>query len=252
MRRDFQALLSRLAAAARVPDSEDGCQLSEGRHCAGGWHIMSDGGQGTAYERCPREVAARGEARAAEIPGVQTFESFERLREPEAFAASKQWVAACLEEDPSAKLALIRSENTLTNTGCGKSHLLRASAREIARAGLWVEVATAGDITTVVRGRALYDAGERGAADIAVKHWTAADVFVIEDLGPEETAGPVTAGFLMGLLDNREGKPHALASNLTERELTSRYGPPLVSRFLGGALVPPMRGKDYRRQGSMR
>src|SRR5262249_50903817 len=125
-------------------------------------------------------------------------------------------------------------------------HVLRAAARELARSGRWVEFATALELTAVVRGRALYDPAERAEAEIQAKRWSRADILVLDDLGQEETAGPITAGFLVGLLEQREGRALGWSSNLGEANLRARYGPPLASRLLGGALLPVLRGRDYR------
>jgi hypothetical protein len=220
------------------------CPLPPGHSCLGGWHLRLDGGAGTAYGRCPRWRAKRAEAAARVVPGGQTFATFERFREPEAYGAARAWVEAC--RAGLGKLALLRPETLESNTGCGKTHLLRAADRELAGSGRWVELVTAPDLTTVVRGRALFDPAERSAAEIQAKRWSRADVLVLDDLGQEETSGPVTAGFLVGLLDQREDRSLGWSSNLGEAGLRSRYGPPLVSRLLGGALVPGLRGRDYR------
>lgn len=229
-----------------APDQEQGCALPLGHRCTRGWHWRGDGGAGTAYTRCPRTLALRREQAAAEMPGEETFESFESIREPDAFQACRLWAA--LSCTGVAKLALLRPQGIAENTGCGKTHLLRAAARELTRAGRWVELLSAWDLTKVVRGRAMYDSLERSTAEITVKRWTACEVLILDDLGQEETAAPITAGFLVGLLDDRDDKSFASASNLSEPELRNRYGAPLVSRLLGGAHVPALRGRDYRRQ----
>ncbi|MEA2692853.1 MAG: IstB-like binding protein [Acidobacteriota bacterium] len=256
---DLLASLERRVAAGETaglpPESPEPspepapCALPPGHRCRSGWHLRRDGGQGTAYGRCPRWRAERAEAVAREVPGAQTFDSFERLREPEAFQAARAWAEACQAGFGSqgSTLALLRPETLETNTGCGKTHLLRAAARELARGGRWVELVTAPELTAVVRGRALYDPFERSEAEIQAKRWSRADVLILDDLGQEETAGPVTAGFLVGLLEQREGRALGWSSNLGEAGLQARYGAPLVSRLLSRALVPGLRGRDYRR-----
>jgi DNA replication protein DnaC len=242
-----------LAAIERRPSGRDGaasstqreperCALPPGHSCSGGWHVRPDSGAGTAYGRCPRWRAERAEAAARELPGVQTFDSFERFREPAAFNAVRSWVDSCRNpSDPAGKLALLR------HTGCGKTHLLRAATRELTRSGRWVELATALELTAVVRGRALYDSFERSEAEIQAKRWSRADVLIVDGLGLEETAGPATAGFLVGLLEQREGRSLGFSSNLGEAGLESRYGAPLASRLLAGTAVPALRGMDYRK-----
>jgi DNA replication protein DnaC len=186
---------------------------------------------------------------AREVSGAQTFDSFERLREPEAFQAARAWAAES-PGSPGGKFALLRPEALETNTGCGKTHLLRAAARELTQSGRWVELVTAPELSAVVRGRALYDPFERSEAEIQAKRWSRADVLILDDLGQEETSGPATASFLIGLLDLRVERALGWSSNLGEAGLRGRYGPPLVSRLLGGALVPGLRGKDYRKSWS--
>ncbi|HZF10704.1 MAG TPA: hypothetical protein VFE33_18100 [Thermoanaerobaculia bacterium] len=220
------------------------CVLPPGHDCMGGWHLRPDGGWGTAYGRCPRWQARRAETAAREVAGEQTFESFEGLREPAAFQAARAWVAAG--RAGSGTLALLRPEALDTNTGCGKTHLLRAAARELVRGGRQVELATALALTAVMRGRGLYDNAERSEADLVARRWSQADVLLLDDLGQEESAGPATAGFLVGLLDQREGRPLGWSTNLSESGLRRRYGAPLVSRLLSGALTPVLLGRDYR------
>lgn len=227
------------------------CVLPRGHACRSGWHLRPDGGAGTAYARCPRWKEGRAVAAAGGVPGVQTFESFERFREIEAWKAARAWTAAC-QAGRTGKLALLRPDALDTNTGCGKTHLLRAAARELAKSGHWVEFATALELTAVVRGRALYDYAERTEAEIQTQRWSRADVLVLDDLGQEQTAGPITAGFLVGLLEQREGRSLGWSSNLGEADLRARYGPPLASRLLGGAVVPALRGLDYRTAGEER
>src|SRR5262245_45465495 len=204
--RDLGELLSRLERRiANFPPEEltarerPACALPARNHCSSGWHWREDGGRGTAYARCPRAVAARGEAAAAEIRGEQSFETFEADREPFAFEAAKRFVDAC--RIGVASLALIRPANVEQTTGCGKTHLLRAAARELSRSGRWVEVLRSGDLTRAVRGRALYDGAERGAAEVAARKWGRCDVLLLDDLGQEETVGLMTSRFLAGLLD---------------------------------------------------
>ncbi len=239
----------RLSAEELAARERPRCALPPGQHCSSGWHWREDGGQGTAFARCGRATAARAAAAAAEIPGAQTFESFEQLRENEAFQAARRWAGSVVAGTKGRRtLALVRPDAIAESSGCGKTHLLRAAARTLARAGRWVEYVTAPDLTRTVRGRALYDGTERGAAEVAVARWRRSDALILDDLGQEETAAPITAAFLVGLLDEREGERLAFATNASERELEHRYGVPLVSRLLAGAEVPALRGIDFRRQ----
>ncbi len=257
MPRDLGAVLAqltrrftRLSAEELAAREQPRCALPAGQHCSSGWHWREDGGRGTAFARCRRAIAARAAAAAAEIPGEQTFENFEQLRENAAFQAARRWAGSAGALAVGRRtLALIRPDDIAENSGCGKTHLLRAAARTLARAGRWVEYVTAPDLTRTVRGRALYDGTERGAAEIAVARWRRSDALILDDLGSEETAAPITAAFLVGLLDEREGERLAFATNAGERELTYRYGVPLVSRLLAAAEVPKLSGTDFRRHG---
>jgi len=248
----LEGRFNRLSAEELAARERPRCALPPGQHCSSGWHWREDGGQGTAFARCGRATAARAAAAAAEIPGEQTFESFEQLRENEAFQAARRWAGSSVAgASAGAKdrrtLALIRPDAIAMSSGCGKTHLLRAAARSLARAGRWVEYVTAPDLTRTVRGRALYDGTERGAAEIAVAKWRRSEALILDDLGQEETAAPITAAFLVGLLDERKGERLAFATNASERELSARYGVPLVSRLLAGAEIPTLRGIDFRR-----
>ena len=239
--RRFDSLSAEELAARERPR----CVLPRGQHCSSGWHWREDGGQGTAFARCGRAIRARGEAAAAEIPGEQTFDSFDRKRESEAFRAAQRWAEG--DEQGRHTLALVRPDGISSTCGCGKTHLLRAAARCLARSGRWVEYVTAPELTRMVRGRALFDGAERGAAEVTVRKWHRCDALILDDLGQEETAAPVTASFLVGLLDQREGERLAFATNANERELSMRYGAPLVSRLLASADVPMLSGFDFRR-----
>lgn len=243
---EAESLGGRAGGPAGGAGAPAACELPARHHCSGSWHWRDDGGAGSAYERCPREVERRRQAAAGQLPGEQTFEAFEALLEPDGFRAARRWAAA----GGAARLALLRT-GSRPNTGCGKTHLLRAAARELTRAGRSVELVTAWALAAAVRGRALYAAAERAAAESAVQRWAACDILLLDDLGQEESAPAPTAGFLIGLLDERELRGAgglAFASNLAEPELAQRYGAPLVSRLLGGALVPALQGRDYRRR----
>jgi IstB-like ATP binding protein len=227
------------------------CELPAGHLCTSGWHLRPDGGAGTAYERCPRWQERRAAAAVREIAGLQTFATFDSRREPAAFTAARKWTESC-RTSGAGQLALVRPPALETNTGCGKTHLLRAAVHEITRCGRWVEFATALDLTAVVRGRALYDSFDRGQAEAQAERWSRAEVLVLDDLGHEETTGPATASFLVGLLERRAGRALGFSSNLDETGLRTRYGAPLASRLLGGALAPLLHGRDYRQRGPAR
>lgn len=226
---------------------EAGCRLPPRHHCSSGWHWREDGGQGTAYARCPRVVSKFHAAAAERVPGDQTFASFDAMKEPTAFEAVRDWVKAC--RSGCAKLALVRPSNVASSTGCGKSHLLRAAARDLARAGRWVETVTAWELAPIVRARTLYDGQERAAADVVAKKWAACEVLILDPLGPEETIPAATSRFLVVLLDQRGPRSVALASNLSEAEIGARYGEEVASRLLSEAAIPPLYGKDFRRHG---
>ncbi|NJL18565.1 MAG: hypothetical protein HC938_16795 [Nitrospira sp.] len=85
--------------------------------------------------------------------------------------------------------------------------------------------------------------------NVVAKKWAACEVLILDPLGPEETIPAATSRFLVGLLDQRGPRSLALASNLTEAEISARYGEEVASRLLSGAVIPSLYGKDFRRHG---
>lgn len=226
----------------RIKDvgGEDSCGNPE---CRFGWHFTEDNGHLLAVERCPelaeREATKKWDGTA--YRGGKTFNTFDRSRELSAFDAAQKWANSATGQET---LALLRSKNVGKNTGCGKSHLLSAAGREMAKRGLWVEMISSKALTDMMRGRATYS--ERPEYEAKLKRWIAADVLILDDLGNEESAGPVTGSFLMSVYDERGPKPLAFASNLSADEIRNRYGEPMFSRWIQGSSMPPMMGRDYR------
>ena len=53
---------------------------------------------------------------------------------------------------------------------------------------------------------------------------------------------------LYNIINSRliEGKPTIISSNLTAKEIESRYSPRILSRIMGGYYTIPFRGNDIR------
>jgi len=247
---ELEKLLARIEERVSVEaDSEEPereCPLPWGHSCGHGWHWRP--GNGTtpvAYMRCPLHEGSARQAQAAESYGGQTFASFERRREPEAYRSVREWAGDC--RRVTSKLALIPQPNQPT-TGCGKTHLLRAAAHELALHGLNPGWIGSGALSRVVRSRAAYAASARGEGESEARGWATCTALFIDGLGFEDASGGATAAFLIDLLDEREGKTLAVATSWDEQRLLAHYGSPLVSRLVGGARRPALIGLDYRRR----
>lgn len=226
-----------------LTQNDPGCGAVNCRH---GWHFEQEGDcpqQWIAKEKCPFAIEAEATRKwdGGSYGKTQTFKTFDRTKELAAFDEAKDWATNATGRDI---LALIKSGNRETNTGCGKTHLLRAAGREMAKRGLWVEIITPGMVTDMVRARASFS--ERAEAAGRMKRWIACDVIIFDDIGREETLGPVSGALFQHVFDERPDKPMAFACNYTKEEFSGRYGEALASRFLGGARIPKMRGIDFR------
>lgn len=236
----------RVLVQVEVENEEPECPLPRGHVCRHGWHMRpGEKTSLTAYERCPVRQAPERRRQAAETFGGQTFASFERRHEPEAYRGVREWVVRCRTE--ASKVALLPLADQ-ANTGCGKTHLLRAAAHELVLHGLSPGWISAGALNRAVRSRIGFSSTTRSELENDLAAWISCPVLIIDGLGFEGTSGATTTAFLVDLLDERAGRSLAISTSWSEDRLLNHYGASLVSRLLGGATRPPLVGVDYRRR----
>lgn len=133
-------------------------------------------------------------------------------------------------------------------TGLGKTHLSTALARRIIERGFDVYYASAlqmfSDFEHTRFGTGLADAP---AADIA--RYSECELLILDDLGTEVT-NQFTTSCLYLVLNNRINlrRPTIINTNLTSKEIQSRYTDRVASRILGDFKPLVFTGTDVRRQ----
>lgn len=142
------------------------------------------------------------------------------------------------------------SDNLLLygGTGLGKTHLSTAAARCIIDRGY--DVLYTGAI-------ALYSAFERQrfgqgmteGGTFATDRYLTCDLLIIDDLGTEPS-GPSANTYLYMVVNERINRhlPTIVSTNLSGKELTSRYTDRMTSRLFGEYRVMRFCGTDVRRQ----
>ena len=128
-------------------------------------------------------------------------------------------------------------------TGLGKTHLSLAIASEVIRRGYNV-------LYTPVQ--ALLDTLERerfrrGDETFSLDFVLDCDLLILDDLGSEFSTSFSTAA-IYNIINSRliEQKPTIISSNLSIKEIESRYSPRVLSRLVGSYSTIPFRGNDIR------
>ncbi len=137
-------------------------------------------------------------------------------------------------------------------TGLGKTHLSTAIARRVIEKGYDV------CYTSAVNLLGSYEAARFGnSASQAdggdTKRYDECDLLMIDDLGTEVT-NQFTLSCLYMLLNNRinRGLPTVVSTNLTPKELKTRYVDRVASRLLGEFVLVQFVGSDVRMQKLMK
>lgn len=132
-------------------------------------------------------------------------------------------------------------------TGLGKTHLSTAVARRVIERGFDVYYTTAQQMFSDFE----YNRFGTGLADepsVAISRYTECDLLILDDLGTEVT-NQFTNSCLYLVINNRINlrRPTILNTNLTGRELKSRYTDRIASRILGDFKPLLFVGTDIRR-----
>ena len=133
-------------------------------------------------------------------------------------------------------------------TGLGKTFLASSIAKVVAERGYSVVYDTAATVFS----RYEQDKFNRGEAlekiRSEIKRIETCDLLIIDDLGTEMPSNFVTSA-LYTIINTRNitGKKTIITSNLTPKELGSRYSPAVMSRLEGDFMSLRFVGKDIRR-----
>jgi len=128
-------------------------------------------------------------------------------------------------------------------TGLGKTHLASAAAKRIIERGFDVFYVSAQNITDEF-------GDERfGRGDADTTRYFNTDLLVIDDLGTEAN-NQFSVSCVYNVINSRLNcaKATLINTNLSVRELQSRYSDRIVSRLLGEYMVLIFKGRDIRQQ----
>ncbi|MBE6703507.1 MAG: hypothetical protein E7585_08900 [Ruminococcaceae bacterium] len=135
------------------------------------------------------------------------------------------------------------------DTGLGKTHLSTAVARRIIEKGY--DVFYTGSIEMFAQfEQARFGSGEeRQMASEGLSRYVDCDLLILDDLGTEQT-NQFTASCLYMVLNNRINlrRPTIINTNLTGKEIRTKYADRITSRLLGEFQVIAFAGTDVRRQ----
>ncbi len=131
-------------------------------------------------------------------------------------------------------------------TGLGKTHLSTAVARRVIERGFDVQYESAQNIFSAFE----YDRfRSRGDDPSRSEKYMTCELLIMDDLGTEMQT-PFTLSCLYNLLNTRlcRGNSTLINTNLTEKEIFSRYEDRITSRLLGEFKLLLLRGQDIRKQ----
>ncbi len=142
-----------------------------------------------------------------------------------------------------------KSDNLLLcgGTGLGKTHLSTSIARLVIERGFDVYYTCAINMFADFSEARFGQGAERAAADPV--RYTNCDLLIIDDLGTE-TTNQFTISCLYSVINNRMNlkRPTIINTNLSGKELQSRYTDRITSRIFGEYKPLLFAGTDVRRQ----
>ena len=131
-------------------------------------------------------------------------------------------------------------------SGLGKTYLMHAMAKVLLERGFNVLMISA--YRFLETARKAYFTGDNGDMDVLVD----ADVLMIDDMGAEPLMENITITQWFNLINERQlrGKATVVSTNLSERELRTRYTERIASRMLNTSecMILQFRGEDVRRR----
>ncbi len=135
------------------------------------------------------------------------------------------------------------------NTGLGKTHLSTAVARGIIDRGFDVQYVTSQNlIASFSRERFGHSYGD-AYSEVETAKFFSCELLVIDDFGTEE-CNQFSVSVFYNLINSRInlGKPIIVNTNLSEREIRTRYADRITSRLFGEFLLFAFPGRDIRMQ----
>ncbi len=135
------------------------------------------------------------------------------------------------------------------NTGLGKTHLSTAVAREIINKGYDVQYVTSQNLIAAFSRERFGNGYGSSYSDAETAKYFSCELLVIDDFGTEE-CNQFSVSVFYNLINSRLnlGKPIILNTNLSEREIRSRYADRITSRLFGEFRVLAFPGRDIRMQ----
>lgn len=130
------------------------------------------------------------------------------------------------------------------SAGLGKTHLTLALAGEVIERGFIPVYGAAENLFSQIE-KEKFTGENRGAYDAMIK----SDLLVIDDLGAE-MATPFSKSALYNLVNTRllANRPMIINTNLTMKEIETRYTPRISSRLIGSFDAYKFIGHDIRQQ----
>lgn len=130
------------------------------------------------------------------------------------------------------------------SAGLGKTHLTLALAGEVIERGFIPVYGAAENLFSQIE-KEKFTGENRGAYDAMIK----SDLLVIDDLGAE-MATPFSKSALYNLVNTRllANRPMIINTNLTMKEIETRYTPRISSRLIGSFDAYKFIGPDIRQQ----
>lgn len=150
------------------------------------------------------------------------------------------------------------SEDTYRNylllgpTGLGKTHLSTAVAKSVIERGFDVLYVSALGMVSDFEARRFGNASGDGNQRDTERYYTA-DLLIIDDLGTE-MVNQFTVSCLYDVINSRinNRKSTFINTNLTRKEIESKYSERITSRLFGEYYPLPFSGTDIRRQKRMK
>ena len=210
------------------------------------------GYEGTSMCSCFREMLVMENLKASGIGNLvewQSFDNFNLNRYKNAGGDAYERMCANVKFARSyAEDFTLKSKNLLLmgTTGTGKTHITTAIAKIVIERGYTVLYDNTQNIMTAYENDRFHSG--YGEYTPESEKFTECDLLIIDDLGTEFTT-PFAVSCLYNLLNTRQNKglPTIISTNLSYKELTSRYEDRIYSRILGyNYQILHFVGDDYR------
>ena len=199
-------------------------------YCDGKDHFVKRQGYLYFIEPCPVWVAEERKARLKLFP--KTFENFDPSWQPEAFERAREAVELIL--DGGLGYWVFAGP-----TGTGKTHLAMAVANAVMLSGKTVEFLRYLEVAV------LFHEAKKAGDLILLSDLIHTDLLIIDDIGSSKITDSFLEGFQY-ILDERDGEPLLLTTNLNRSDLEVALGPKITSRLTEYLIPVVFKPGDYR------